>query len=287
MSRRLISGLIIVSAGLFAGACQSATAPSGAGATIHGTINSTVARLEASGPSDAEAESAPASGLTVSIPGSHDQADVDAGNHFTLSNVPTGNVVLRFQGTGVDATVTVPAVQDDEDITIGVSINGSSATLDSDDRSTSDASLLQLEGRIDALPPVAAAGTFVINGTIVETNGTTTFVNGGVTAAFADLVVGVRVHVSGTADGTKLLAARVDIQNTDATLPVVVNGVVSGLTGTASSFQFVVNGTTVKGTSTTAFTGHSSFADLANGKRVEVKAEPGNGFVTADSIHVD
>lgn len=284
MSRRLISGFVIVSAGVLFGACQSATAPSSAGATINGTVTS---GLQAPGPFDAEADGAAMSGLTVSIVGSPSQATVDGSNHFTLSNVPPGDVRLRFQGSDVDATVTVPAVQDDEDITIGVSVTGSTATLESDDRSTTTGSLLQLEGRIDSMPPVTAAGTFIINGTTVETNGTTAFVNGGATAAFTDLLVGIRVHVSGTADGTKILATRVDIQNTDSTLPVVVNGIVSGLTGTAASFQFVVNGTTIKGTSATAFTGKSTFADLANGKRVEVKAEPGNGFVTADSIHVN
>ncbi len=78
------------------------------------------------------------------------------------------------------------------------------------------------------MPPVAAAGTFVIDGKVVETNAKTTFTNGSATSAtFADLALGVRVHVSGTAEGTKLLASRVEIQNTNATLPVIVNGTIA------------------------------------------------------------
>jgi acyl-coenzyme A thioesterase PaaI-like protein len=289
MSRRLVPAIFVIGSLATLAACgNSMTAPSSAAATITGTVTTTGLEAPASsGPSDDAAEAAPPANLTVSIVGSNIQVTVDGANHFTLSNVPSGDVLLRFHGSTVDATITVPAVQAGEDVTIGVSVNGDTATLESDDRSSTSGSLLQLEGRIAELPPASAAGTFVINGTTVETNASTTFVNGGVTAAFADLLVGVRVHVSGTADGTKLLATRVDIQNTDATLPIEVNGTVSGLTGTAASFQFVVNGTTIKGTSATAFVGNSTFADLANGTRVEVKGEPGNGFVTADSIHVN
>jgi hypothetical protein len=97
----------------------------------------------------------------------------------------------------------------------------------------------------------------------------------------------MRVHVAGTPSGDTLVASTVMIQNTNATLPTALNGTVSLFTGTASSFSFTVNGTIVKGDATTAFTGNSSFGDLVNGKRVEVKAVPGNGFVTATSIHVN
>jgi hypothetical protein len=265
----------------------SMTSPSGSGATINGSLTSSAPAP--SGPSDevADVDSAEA-GITVSIVGSNVQVTVDGNGHFTLTNVPGGDVILRFQGPGGPSTITVPAVQDGENITITVTITGTTASLDSDSRSSTDAGgLLQLEGRIDSLPPVAAAGTFVINGTVVETSAGTSFVQGSSTAAFTDLVLGMRVHVSGTADGTKIKATRVDIQNTNATLPVIVNGTVAGFTGSASNFQFTVDGTLVKGDSTTGFSGNSSFSDLANGKKVEVKGQPGNGFVFATSIHVN
>jgi hypothetical protein len=270
----------------FAACGASTTSPSGSGAIINGSVTSTAPA--ASGPSDVTGDDSADAGITVSIVGSNVQVTVDGNNHFTLSGVPGGgDVTLRFHSGSSDSTVTVPAVQDGENITITVSITGGAASLDSDDRSSTDGALRQLEGRIDALPPVAAAGTFVIGGTIVETNGSTTFVQGGSTAAFTNLLLGMRVHVSGTPDGAKLMASRVDIQNTNTTLPVIVNGTVSSFSGTAASFQLTVDGTLVKGDSTTGFTGHSSFSDLANGKRVEIKGQPGNGFVFASSIHVN
>ena len=283
MGRNVVSGAALGIALIHLAACHSSmVAPSGSGATINGAITST-----APGPADEAADEAALSGLMVSIVGSSTQVMVDSSNHFTLTGVPGGDVVLRFQGTGVNATVTVPAVEDGEQITISVSIATNAATLVSDDRSTPAGSLEQLEGQIESLPPVSAAGTVVIDGTVVEVNGSTTFENGSAPAAFSDLALGIRVHVSGKADGAKILATDIDIQNTNATRPVIVNGIVSGFTGTASAFQFTVNGTLVKGTTATGFTGNSAFNDLANGVRVEVEGEPRNGFVTAESIHVN
>jgi hypothetical protein len=292
-SRLLVGAAFVIGCSALTACGGSWITPSGSGATINGSITSLTPSSVAidtpvSGPADATADGdgSPA-GLTVSVVGSSTQVTVDGSNRFTLEHVPGGDVVLRFQGPGLNSTVTVPAVQDGQTITIAVSVKNGLAELDSDDRSSTSGSLEPLEGRIDSLPPVAAAGTFVIDGTIVETNGKTTFTTGGASATFTDLALGIRVHVAGTADGAKLLATSVDIQNTNATLPVIVNGTVAGLTGTAASFQFTVDGTLVKGNATTTFTGNSAFADLANGSRVEVKGEPGNAFVLATSIHVN
>ena len=294
MFRRCVVGsALVLGCTAFTACGGSMIAPSGSGATINGSIlslTSSFAAVEAprSGPSDeaAIASESPA-GVTVSVVGSNTQVTVDSGNHFTLQNVPAGDVVLRFQGPGMDSTVTIPAVQTSQTITITVSITNGVAQLDSDDRSGTSGSLEQLEGRIDSLPPVTPAGTFDVDGTVVETNAKTTFTNGGASATFADLALGIRVHIAGTADGAKILAVTVDIQNTDATLPVIVNGIVSGFSGTAASFQFTVDGTLIKGNATSSFIGNSAFADLANGKRVEVQGQPGNGFVLATSIHVN
>jgi len=288
--RRIVGSALIIGSAAFTACSGSMTAPSFSGATINGSIMSVTSAVETplSGPSDetANAGEAPA-GMTVSVVGSNTQATVDGSNHFTLQNVPGGDVVLRFLGPGTDSTVTLPAVQDGQTITITVSIANGLAQLNSDDRSSTTGSLEQLEGRIDSLPPVTAAGTFDVDGTVVETNTNTTFTNGGASATFAALALGIRVHVAGTADGAKILAASVDIQNTDATLPVIVNGIVAGFSGTAAAFQFTVDGTLVKGNATTTFSGNSAFSDLANGRRVEVQGQPGNGFVLATSIHVN
>jgi hypothetical protein len=278
-----VAGLSLL---VLAACSSSSTSPSGSGATINGSIaTGLTAQRVTSGPSPAAFPSSDS--LKVTVVGSTMSTSVDGNGHFTLSHVPSGDVVLRFDGTGTSATVTVSSVQDGQTVTIVVSVRGNTAELDSDDRQGDTNGQQQLEGRIDSMPPVSAANTFVIDGTIVETNGSTTFVNGSTTAAFADLAVGVRVHVSGTADGAKLLATRIEIQNTNSTLPIVVNGTVSSLTGTAAAFQFTVDGTVVKGDATTSFIGNSAFTDLANGARVEVKGIPQNGFVLATTVHVN
>jgi hypothetical protein len=72
---------------------------------------------------------------------------------------------------------------------------------------------------------------------------------------------------------------------------VEFTGAISGLTGTAASFQFSVGSRLVKGDGTTAIIGDGnaakSFADLKNGGRVEVKGTQGNGFVRASRIHLE
>jgi hypothetical protein len=297
--------LLFVAAGM--AACSSSMTSPSTGATITGSVlSSSPASAPAeqsaieesateetpmadSAADDGTADNSAPAVLVVKVVGGKGEATVDANGTFTLTGVPAGNVTLRFQGTGVNATVIVPSVEDGQTITIVVSIKSgeTEAELENDDRSSTDGGLRQLEGRVDAIPPVSAAGAFVVDGKTVVTNTSTVFTEHGSTVTFADVVVGMRVHVAGTPSGDTLVASTVMIQNTNATLPTALNGTVSLFTGTASSFSFTVNGTIVKGDATTAFTGNSSFGDLVNGKRVEVKAVPGNGFVTATSIHVN
>jgi hypothetical protein len=97
--------------------------------------------------------------------------------------------------------------------------------------------------------------------------------------------VSVIVTVSGT--GATVVS---DSRNPDAgQLPV--NGNVEGLTGTAASFQFTVNGYTIHGDAQTQFYGDGSqsdsFIDLKNGMRVEVKATPRDGGLYAFRLHLN
>jgi hypothetical protein len=68
-------------------------------------------------------------------------------------------------------------------------------------------------------------------------------------------------------------------------------GTISGLTGTASAFQFTVGTQLVKGDATTSILGHSNmtkaFADLKNGATVEVKGVQQTGFVQASRIELE
>ena len=227
-------------------------------------------------------------GVTVTIVGTTISATADASGRFTLNNVPPGDLQLQFSG-GASGTLPLTAVQASQTIDVVVVVNGSSVSLDSEVRSGGGQS--ELEGRVDALPPTTAALSFKAAGTLVKTDSTTTFKDGSRARTFADLQIGMRVHVKGSPDGDAIKATSVELQNSQTQIPVEVNGIVSALSGSASAFQFTVNGTLLKGDTSTTFFGDGdrtdAFADLKNGLRVEVKGQQQNGFVYAVSIHIN
>lgn len=180
---------------------------------------------------------------------------------------------------------------------------------------------VEVKGRVDALPPSTPAGTFTTAGKTIVTNASTVFVSGTTTRSFADLRVGDEVEVHGTASGSVVTATRVEIENEaepepepepnnppapnppapnppapnpPAPMPpreAELSGTIAGLTGTASSFQFTLGGTLVKGDAATTIAGDSSvpktFADLKNGAVVEVHGTQQTGFVQAARIQIE
>lgn len=226
------------------------------------------------------------SGLTVSVAGTTVSATVDKADHFVLRGVPAGNIELQFSAPGFAATLRVPDVQTAETITLAVSVAGSSSVvLESQRRSMGNEE--QLEGRVESLPPAVAPLSLVVAGRAVTTSSSTKFYLRGGSATFADLAVGQRVHVKGQTSGTSLIAASVDIQNTNEEIPVEINGTVQSFSGTASNFQFTIDGRLITGDAATEFFGGSQFAGLANGVRAEVKGQQRNAYVLAVRIHVN
>lgn len=184
---------------------------------------------------------------------------------------------------------------------------------------------VEIAGTVDALPPATAAGTFTTAGKTIVTNSSTVFERGAAAMSFADLKVGMKVEVHGTASATAITATRVDVEDGGATptprpdpdpdpnppspTPPAPNppapnppapappreaelsGIVAGLTGTASSFQFTIGTTQVKGDATTTIGGDGNavkaFADLKNGVSVEVHGTQQTGFVQAARIQID
>jgi hypothetical protein len=223
--------------------------------------------------------------MKVEIPGTNIVATVSGAGQFQLTNVPTGQVQLHFFGAGADARVTLSAVIEGQTITITVTVVGTSAAIESELRDGTSPEQ-QIEGRIESLPPTRA-GTLVVAGQTVTTNTQTIIRQGSTTKTFGDLQVGQRVHVKGSLSGTAFVASIIEIQNTQTDLPVTVNGVIDSLSGSELAFQFKVGSQLVEGNNLTVFSGNSSFSDLKNGVRVEVKGQQRDGFVYATQIHVN
>jgi hypothetical protein len=252
------------------------------GATINGSIVS--ASSSASTASVRPAASA-MPGVIVSIVGTNISQSVDGSGGFVLRDVPPGQVVLQFTAPGLAVMLGLQGVRSGESITLAVSFDGTSPQIESQHRANGNEE--QLEGRVQSLPPTVPAGTLVVAGRQVSTDTNTVFFLNGAPSSFAALAIGQRVHVKGQTAGSSLLASQIHIQNTNADLPVNINGIVSNFTGTFDAFQFEINGQLIKGDALTAFFGNSVFGDLANGVRAEVKGQQADGYVYAARIHVE
>jgi hypothetical protein len=108
----------------------SPTSPSGAGATIAGTVT----------------RSTQSPGLTVSVIGTDLSAVVETSGTFLIDRVPAGDVQLKFKDASIDATARVSNVAPNEFVEIQVQVSGSSATIVNEIRSGGKVSLCHREG---------------------------------------------------------------------------------------------------------------------------------------------
>jgi hypothetical protein len=252
-------------------------------ATITGTVQGGASALTSA------SSGAALNGVTVTVVGTSISSGVDAAGRFMLTNVPPGGVELRISGGGLDASVSLTAVEASQTIEIVIVVSGSTANLESELRDGGGES--QLEGRVESLPPTTAALTFRAAGRTITTGASTRFTDGGETRSFSDLRIATRVHVKGHMSGTTLTATSVQLQNSKPTVPVEVNGVIDSVTGDAASFQFNIGSRVIRGDSTTSFSGSGksseAFGNLKGGVRVEVKGEQRDGFIFATRIHIN
>ena len=278
------TALWILVAAVVAASCGKApTAPGSGGVTINGAIVGSSQSSATAAMSAGPAASTP--GLVVSVVGTEISVPVGLANQFTLRDVPAGTIHLQFTAPGLNALIGLQAVQNGETITLSVSlVDGATAEVQSERRS--GGSQEQLEGRVESLP-ATPPGSLVVAGRRVTTDASTRFFLNGRPATFLDLAVGQRVHVKGQSSGGALLAAQIHIQNTNAGIPVNINGIVSNFSGTSDDFQFEIAGRLIKGDELTAFFGNSVFADLVDGVRAQVKGQQDEAFVYATRIHVN
>jgi Domain of unknown function (DUF5666)/Carboxypeptidase regulatory-like domain len=149
------------------------------------------------------------SSVKVTISGTNISTNVDGNGQFTLTGVPPGDVTMQFSGPGVSASITLKGVTADQQITIDVTLNGTSARLDSDTRRDNGGGR-EIEGHITAVN--AGARTITVAGSVIVVPPDTRIHRGSTAMTFADLKVGVEVEVHTTMNGTTLTATDVEIE---------------------------------------------------------------------------
>lgn len=293
----LATGVILATAGC-GGGSSSATSPEApdagvaprGGATIAGTVLSGSAAALPVGASSVK-------GLRVSVTGTSVQAVTDGAGRFTLQGVPAGRVELRFEGSGVDARLTLDGLQSGQTLTVTVRVTGSSASLIDDDDDDDDEGEVEFEGKVDSV----GASSLVVAGRTVLVDASTRLVGHEDTPiTLADFQPGDLVEVEGTAqaDGS-VLAKKVELEDDD-------EGDHDGdddgdddddeveFTGTISSLSpLTIAGRTVTTDGSTRYLGddHKTLTPaevLKVGNRVEVEgvAQP-DGSVLAKKIELE
>jgi hypothetical protein len=195
-----------------------------------------------------------AQGLTVSVAGTDISAPVN-GNAFSLSGVPSGPLSLRFRGNGMDSELGLAPVDGTENIDLTVSLNGPTVALESERRSFGRE--VQLEGLVESLPPTTAPGSFMVAGQLVTTTPDTRFFFQGDPAEFADLALGVRVHVKGQTITGSLAAVTVMIQSTHTKVDdeddeaeqdesASIEGTLATIGGSGTTLDLLVGSTVVR-----------------------------------------
>ena len=225
-------------------------------------------------------------GMTVTVEGTNITATVNGAGQFVLSNVPAGTIVLRFNGVGANAQLNLGSIPAGTTITINVIVNGSSAELQ---QKTVNGDT-EIEGRIESI----TGSTLKVAGRTVLVTSSTIIRHGNTAMTLAQLAIGHRVHVKGNTTGSgttaTTTATTIIVQNLNTSIPVNLEGTVSGLAGTAASFTFTLDGRAVCGDSATEFKGEgnsASFASLANGDEVHVKGTLRESCVYAERINFE
>ena len=169
------------------GSDAPAAAPGSRGATIRGTV------LGAAAAGDVSASSLGT--IRVTVVGTSLQAMTDGSGNFTLNGVPPGTVELRFQGSGVDARLTIDGLSDGQTLTLTVRVDGNNASRVGDDDGDDD----DEQGEVEFNGTVTLLNPLTIGGRRVTTNSATRFLgdhNDPVPSSQV-LIVGNRVEVEG------------------------------------------------------------------------------------------
>ncbi|WP_374602563.1 DUF5666 domain-containing protein [Niveibacterium sp.] len=246
-----------------------------------------------------------ANGVLVKIEGAYDAGVVKA-TSLTFSTTPDGGkrtfpgkvnsynaTTGNFRLSGFDMIFHVT------DTTVYTNANGSAASVDdlangkrilvrgsfnagvlvvSEVKFVPDAGMgVRLEGLLYALD--ATAKSFELNAVVVTWNDATVFENG----SASDLANGVKVEVTGTVSGGKVIATKIEIKRSDLPTIAEVRGVITDF---VSATDFKVAGQKVTTTDTTVFK-DGLVGALANGRIVEVHGTLNAGLLTATMVQFE
>jgi hypothetical protein len=141
-------------------------------------------------------------GLRVDVVGTSLSTRTDEEGQFAFKGVPAGTVTLRFQGSGVDAQLAVPGVQDGKVTTIKVNVSGSTARMPTAPTCTPTADTF-FTGVIESI----TGQTFVVAGRQVDVSQVKKIWRGDRRIDIGDLHVGDKVKVWGTLRGDGVVVA--------------------------------------------------------------------------------
>jgi len=236
------------------------------------------------------------SGVTISVVGTGISTNADNQGQFTLSDVPSGTVVLNFSAPGSNATATLQGVGPGDRVQITVTVNGSNAHIDSEHHNNGEISARITS--IDSGNQSFQAGIWTI-----KTNGSTVIRHGSKTVPFSDLKVGDHVQVRGTRDGSTVTATEIKVEqgdqggdnendDNDNDHEADVDGKVSGLLNSNSNscpaITFMIGNTKVTADQNTTYGKGTSCNEIQNGLNVEVGGVKQNdGSVLARRISLD
>lgn len=295
----------ILAAAACGGGSPSVTAPSpigggtpgSPGATTGATITGSVTTTSA--PRAAVVSGPMATGLIVQVVGTSLSATVNPDGSFTLTGVPGGDVRLRFTGPGIDASCTIMAVQEQEQIQIKVTLTGSTAVIESQQRGNSDHASFPINGIVSAITKTPPTFKFTVNGQEILGDAATQFYGDGDKPDTLDsLAIGVRVEVKAErkTDGT-VYAVRIHVNDDaeDDDQEVEFDGKITATDGAATPTLTVTNLSSdaiiVKTTTSTVVRRRGDVQPLTAlqiGQTVEVEGtKNADGSVTAKKISIE
>ena len=152
-----------------------------------------------------------AGGIRVTVSGTSLEATTDDDGRFTLGGVtPGGRVVLRFEGSGIDARLEIEGLVAGQTLTITVSVSGATASMVHPDDDSED---VEFKGYVESVGTTSlmVAGRMVTVDDMTEILG-----NDGHAIVLSDVPVGAYVEVEGRmqADGS-VLAKKIELEDGD------------------------------------------------------------------------